>query len=62
MQFVDLKRQYDEYKDEIMTEIQNVLDTTAFINGPAVKELEAQLAEHTGVKHAIGCSSGTDAV
>lgn len=62
MQFVDLKRQYDEYKDEIMAEIQNVLDTTSFINGPALRELEAQLAEHTGVKHAIGCSSGTDAL
>jgi UDP-2-acetamido-2-deoxy-ribo-hexuluronate aminotransferase len=62
MQFVDLKRQYDEYKMEIMAEIQNVLDSTAFINGPAVQELEAQLAEHTGVRHAIGCSSGTDAL
>ncbi|POQ98375.1 aminotransferase DegT [Alkalispirochaeta sphaeroplastigenens] len=62
MEFVDLKRQYDEYKDEIMAEIQNVLDTTAFINGPALQELEAQLAGHTGVRHAIGCSSGTDAL
>ena len=62
MQFVDLKRQYHEYKAEIMAEIQTVLDTTAFINGPALRELEAQLAEHTGVKHAIGCSSGTDAL
>ena len=62
MQFVDLKRQYDEYKAEIMAEIQTVLDTTAFVNGPAVTELETQLAEHTGVKHAIGCSSGTDAL
>jgi hypothetical protein len=33
LQFVDLKRQYDEYKTEIMAEIQQVLDTTAFING-----------------------------
>ena len=62
MQFVDLKRQYDEYRDEIMAEIQAVLDATAFIGGAAVKELEAQLASHTGVAHAIGCSSGTDAL
>jgi UDP-2-acetamido-2-deoxy-ribo-hexuluronate aminotransferase len=62
VQFVDLRRQYDEYKTEIMEEIQNVLDNTSFINGPAVGELEAQLAAHTGVKHAIGCSSGTDAL
>lgn len=62
MQFVDLKRQYDEYRGEIMAEIQSVLDTTAFIGGAAVKELEAELAAHTGVRHAIGCSSGTDAL
>ena len=62
MEFVDLKRQYHEYKAEIMAEIENVIETTSFINGPAVEELEAQLAEHTGVKHAIGCSSGTDAL
>ena len=62
MQFVDLKRQYDEYRGEIMAEIQSVLDTTAFIGGAAVKELEAELAVHTGVRHAIGCSSGTDAL
>jgi UDP-2-acetamido-2-deoxy-ribo-hexuluronate aminotransferase len=62
MQFVDLRRQYDEYRTEIMDEIQKVLDATAFIGGPAVKEFEAQLAGHTGAKHAIGCSSGTDAL
>ena len=62
MQFVDLKQQYDAYRDEIMAEIQHVLDTTSFINGPILREFEAQLAEHTHVKHAIGCSSGTDAL
>ena len=62
MEFVDLRRQYHEYKAEIMAEIETVFETTSFINGPAVKELEAQLADHTGVKHAIGCSSGTDAL
>jgi UDP-2-acetamido-2-deoxy-ribo-hexuluronate aminotransferase len=62
MQFVDLKRQYHEYKTEIMAEVERVLDNTAFINGPAIKELEANLAEHTGVAHAIGCSSGTDSL
>lgn len=62
MEFVDLKRQYHEYKAEIMTVIDSVLETTSFVNGPALRELEAQLAEHTGVNHAIGCSSGTDAL
>jgi UDP-2-acetamido-2-deoxy-ribo-hexuluronate aminotransferase len=62
MQFVDLKRQYQEYKSQIMAELERVLENTAFINGPAIAELEEQLAAHTGVKHAIGCSSGTDAL
>ncbi len=62
MQFVDLKRQYREYKSEIMAEIESVLESTSFINGPAIRELEERLAEHTGVRHAIGCSSGTDAL
>lgn len=62
MQFVDLKRQYCEYKPEIMAEINSVLESAAFINGPAIRDLEERLAEHTGVGHAIGCSSGTDAL
>ncbi len=62
MKFVDLGRQLEEYKSEIMAEIEEVLSTTAFINGPAVKDLEAQLAEYVGVSHAVGCSSGTDAL
>lgn len=62
MQFVDLKRQYDEYKTEIDAAIQGVINTTSFINGPAVRELEAQLSAHTGVKHTIGCANGTDAL
>lgn len=62
MQFIDLGEQYRRYKEEIHTEIDRVLETTSFIKGPALKELEEQLAEHVGVKHAIGCSSGTDAL
>lgn len=62
MEFVDLRAQYRCYKDEIHAEIEKVLESASFINGPALRELEEQLAEHTGVKHAIGCSSGTDAL
>lgn len=62
MKFVDLKAQFDAYKDEINAEISRVLESTAFINGPAVQELEERLADYVGVKHAIGCSSGTDAL
>lgn len=60
--FVDLRQQLTAMRGEMEREIWRAVDTTAFINGPAVEELEAQLAEHTGVKHAIGCSSGTDAL
>ncbi len=62
MQFCDLQKQYSIYKDEIQKEINNVLDTSAYINGPAVKDLEANLAAFTSVKYAISCSSGTDAI
>jgi UDP-2-acetamido-2-deoxy-ribo-hexuluronate aminotransferase len=60
--FVDLRRQLDAMRAEMEREVWKTIDSTAFINGPAVGELESQLAAHTGVKHAIGCSSGTDAL
>jgi UDP-2-acetamido-2-deoxy-ribo-hexuluronate aminotransferase len=62
MQFIDLQKQYALYKDELRAEMDKVLDTGRFILGPAVAELETDLAAFTGVKHAIGCSSGTDAL
>lgn len=62
MQFVDLQRQYQEYKREIDEAIQRVLDSSCFILGPEVGELEAQLADYVGVKHALCVSSGTDSL
>jgi UDP-2-acetamido-2-deoxy-ribo-hexuluronate aminotransferase len=62
MQFVDLKRQYQEYKAEIDKEIQTVLNNCQFINGPAVKELETGLSNFCGARHSVACSSGTDAL
>ncbi len=62
MQFVDLKKQYEAYKTEIDTAIKGVIDTTSFINGPAVGALETELSNFAGVKHSIGCASGTDAL
>ena len=62
MQFIDLKQQYELYKPEILAEINAVLDSGRYILGPAVTELESELAAYTGVKHAIACSSGTDAI
>src|SRR4030042_597121 len=62
LNFVDLKRQYLTYKEEIDRAIDTVLNSARFIMGPEIKELEEQLAAYVGVKHAIGVSSGTDAL
>lgn len=59
--FIDLKTQYQTLKSEIDHQIQRVLDHGQFIMGPEVVELEKGLTEFTGAKHAITCSSGTDA-
>ncbi|QEN05672.1 DegT/DnrJ/EryC1/StrS family aminotransferase [Thiospirochaeta perfilievii] len=62
MEFCDLKKQYDLYKEEIDKGIAEVINTTSFIKGPILTKFETNLAEFTGVKHAIGCASGTDAL
>ena len=60
--FIDLQAQYQAYKIEIDEAIQNVLNSSHYIMGPQVKKLEDGLASYTGAKHAIACSSGTDAL
>ncbi len=60
--FVDLKRQFQALENEIRSAIDGVLDHTQFIMGPELGQFEEALAEYVGVKHAIGCSSGTDAL
>lgn len=62
MQFRDLKKQYEVLKPEIDAAIADVIESSRFISGPQVKELEAQLAEYVGVKHCITCGNGTDAI
>lgn len=62
LQMVDLKRQYQNIKQEVDVAIQNVIDSTAFINGPEVKHFGQELAEYLGVKHVIPCANGTDAL
>lgn len=59
---LDLGRQYQTIKAEIDKAIEEVLKSTHFIMGPNVKELEKEIAEYTGVKHAFGVASGTDAL
>jgi UDP-2-acetamido-2-deoxy-ribo-hexuluronate aminotransferase len=60
--FVDLAAQYRRLGPEIDARIRAVLDHGRFIMGPEVAELEATLAEFAGVGHAVGVSSGTDAL
>ncbi len=62
MEFCDLKAQYRRLKPRIDARIQRVLEHGRFILGPEVRELEEQLAERVGARHAIGCASGTDAL
>lgn len=62
MDFRDLKTQYEQLKDSIDTNINEVLTSARFISGPWVKELESKLAEYVGVKHCITCGNGTDAI
>jgi UDP-2-acetamido-2-deoxy-ribo-hexuluronate aminotransferase len=62
MQMVDLLGQYLKIKPEIDSAIQEVLTSTAFINGPQVREFNSNLASYLKAKHVIGCANGTDAL
>lgn len=62
IQMVDLKGQYLKIKPEVDAAIQQVIDNTAFINGPAVKEFQSDLEKYLGVKHVVPCANGTDAL
>ncbi len=59
---VDLKTQYDHIKADVDAAIQQVLDTTTYINGPLVQEFQKNLEHYLGVKHVIPCANGTDAL
>ena len=62
IQMVDLKSQYLRIKPEVDAAIQHVLGSTAFIQGPSVREFEEHLAQYTGSKHVVSCGNGTDAL
>jgi dTDP-4-amino-4,6-dideoxygalactose transaminase len=59
---LDLSEQYRSLDDAIRREIDEVLHSQNFILGPKVEEFERALAAYCGAKHAIGVSSGTDAL
>jgi len=60
--FIDLQRQYQDYKKEIDDGIASVLNSSQYIGGEHVSSLEKNLANYTNSKYAIGVSSGTDAL
>lgn len=60
--FIDLKAQYKAYETEIDQAVKAVLHSGQFIGGPSLVTLENKLSEYTGAAHAVGCSSGTDAL
>lgn len=60
--FVDLKAQYNNIKDDILEGITKVIDNTNFILGPQVKEFEEKFAAFSQAKYALGVASGTDAI
>ncbi len=62
MQFIDLKSQLSRIEPNVISRIKTVLDHGSYIMGPEVQELEQALAEFIDVPHAIGVSSGTDAL
>lgn len=59
---VDLKGQYEGIKTEVNEAIAEILESSAFINGPHVQAFQSELEEYLGVRHVIPCANGTDAL
>lgn len=62
IQMVDLKGQYAKIKREVDSEIQEVVDSASFINGPKVNEFAQNLSDYLGGINVITCANGTDAL
>lgn len=62
IQMVDVKNQYLKIKEEIDKNIQEVIDSAAYVNGPKVKSFQTSLEKYLDVTHVIPCANGTDAL
>ena len=62
IQMVDLKGQYQKIKTEVDAAMNEVISSTSFINGPAVKEFQSDFETYLKIKHVIPCATGTDAL
>ena len=59
---LDLRRQYDGLREEVLAAIARVCDSQSYILGPEVEALEREIGLFTGAGHAVGCASGTEAL
>src|SRR5580658_767190 len=59
---LDLRRQFDPIRDEVMREVERVIESQHFILGEDVDRFERNFAAYCGTAYAIGCASGTDAL
>ena len=59
---VDLKAQYESIKTEVDSALQRVIESTAFVSGPDVREFEGEFADFCGAEHGVGVASGTAAL
>jgi dTDP-4-amino-4,6-dideoxygalactose transaminase len=59
---VDLRSQYDSIKSEIDNEIQKVFDSAYYIGGPQLSSFQENIQNYLGIKHAVPCANGTDAL
>ncbi len=62
IQMVDLKGQYKDIKVRVDKSVLDVIESTAFVNGPEVHQFQKELEEYLDVKHVIPCANGTDAL
>ena len=62
LQMVDLKGQYEKIQNKVNKAITDVIESSAFINGPEVKGFQEDLESYLDVKHVIPCGNGTDAL
>ncbi len=62
LQMVDLISQYEKIQDEVDKAVLDVIRSSAYINGPEVKEFQKELEDYLDVKHVIPCANGTDAL
>ncbi len=60
--FLDLKAQYQQVREELVSAVTAVLDSGMFVNGPAIEDLEQAMATYCGTEAGIAVSSGTDAL